>query len=251
MRLTPLQRVHSPVKALSIRSLALARTVYLMKNGPIQQWSLRPLLMMAFAGAVSGCNAAPRPMLPSEQIVQAVLKHLTTGGDVCIDDRTHGDALLVFREMTGAPKPSRDELHWSSPEPLRPNQRVATDAIKEAELENKQLHLAEPDIRTAKLDALSQRQLTGAARVLSRGIGVERESVRIRDSWTPIGVAARWWPINRVRMDCWPRYEISDPARLKGTAFVSVKAGHWGTLYALQRRNQEWQVIAEWSRWLY
>jgi hypothetical protein len=159
--------------------------------------------------------------------------------------------MLVFREMTGAPQPSRKELRWSIPEPLRPEQRITTSDIKEAELDNRQIYLEEPDNRPNELDAITQRQLTGFARVTSRGIGVERESVRIRDSWAPIGVSARWWPINRVRMDCWPRYEISDPVRSKGMAFVSVKVGHWGTLYALQRRNQEWQVTAEWSRWLY
>ena len=84
-----------------------------------------------------------------------------------------------------------------------------------------------------------------------RPFGTTDDSIAIRSAWTPPGVTARWWPSNRLRKSCQPLFSISNPVRDRDRAFVMVRAEHWGTIYAVQRQANRWNVVAEWSRWLY
>lgn len=213
----------------------------------------RAVLALSGLLALTGCGAAEkRPLNDSEQMVQSVLGLLASDGKgVCTDDRTEGQALAIFREMTFAPRPSREELRWHAPLPLRPPVNVTGSQLRESELEREQLTIREPDVRKDALPSVDQMRLTGAARYQGKGVGVVEESVAIRTSWAPQGVASRWWPLNRVRRDCWPLFLISDPIRTRDTGFITVRTEHWGTLYALQKTGTQWRVVAEWSRWLY
>ncbi|HEX8485490.1 hypothetical protein [Sphingomonas sp.] len=204
------------------------------------------------ATVLVGCGSSERPLDDREKIVRSVLGLLvSTGKPVCTDDQTAGDALAEFREMALAPRASRADLRWHAPLPLRPDARVTTQDIKRSEFNNEKLEINEPGVRKDALPGLEQLQLDGAAQRLGKSVGTIKESVAVRRSWAPPGVVGRWWPLNRLRRDCWPRFEISDPVRDRELAFVSVRAEHWGTLYALRQTSGEWRVTAEWSRWLY
>ena len=213
--------------------------------------ALIPIILSASV-MLAGCAPSNRPPSDSEAIVQSVLALQASEGDaVCTDDRTNGDALAVFRQMTVAPRPSRTMLGWHSPKALRPSVAVSGKQLRGAEFDDDRLTIPEPEARRDMLSGIDQMRFTGAARYQARGTGVENGPVVIRPSLVPEGVTARWWPINRVRGDCWPLYLISDPVRTRDMAFVTVRAEHWGTLYALQKIGRGWRVVAEWSRWLY
>jgi hypothetical protein len=34
-------------------------------------------------------------------------------------------------------------------------------------------------------------------------------------------------------------------------AYVAVTAGHWGTVYAFNKRGGRWAALGQWSNWLY
>ena len=220
--------------------------------GPIFWGKSLFTLLVAGCLALGGCAAAQRPLEDRELIARAVLALLaSTGQAVCIDDRTNGEPLAVFREMSKAPRPARSELRWHTPLPLRPEAEVTLQDLKRAELDHQSFAINEPGPRRDALPGLDQMRLDGSAQRLSQPVGTVNERVSIRGSWTPRGVKARWWPLNRVRRDCRPLFEISDPVRDRERAFVTVRSEHWGTVYALERRGTDWSVIAEWSRWLY
>lgn len=183
--------------------------------------------------------------------MRAALELLSTAGPVCTDDQTRGDTLAVFREMIVAPHASRVDLRWHQPEPLRPVQKITAHDIKRSELDEDQLKLIEPGAHPVELDAALQRQLNSRARAMARNIGIEDEGVQLRRSWVPASVTVRWWPLNRMTASCSPRFEISDPVRDRNLAFLAVRSGHWGTLYALEQKGDRWRITAEWSRWLY
>lgn len=208
--------------------------------------------LIAAALALGSCGTPQRPLDDREKIVRSVLTLLaSTGQAVCTDDETTGEALAEFREMARAPRAARRDLRWHTPLPLRPDARVTTRDIKRSEFDDEKLVIEEPGVREDALPGLDQLQLDGAAQRIAGSVGAIEENVDLWRSWMPPGVVARWWPLNRIRRDCWPRFEISDPVRDRDLAFVSVRAEHWGTLYALKQSSGEWRITAEWSRWLY
>lgn len=210
------------------------------------------LLPLALLGGLAGCRSEHRPLEDREKIVAAVLTLLASDGrPVCIDDQTDGHALAVFEQMMAAPRAARSSLRWHAPISLRPDARVTTRELRRAEFKDEKLVIREPDAREDALPGLAQLELNSAAVRLSGEVGHVEETVAIRQSWAPKGVAARWWALNRVRRDCWPLFEMSDPVRDRKSAFVTVRAEHWGTLYALNKAGDEWRIVAEWSRWLY
>jgi hypothetical protein len=201
---------------------------------------------------LGACGASQQSLDDSEMITRSVLALLaSTGKPVCTDDRTNGEPLAVFREMSQAPRAARSELRWHTPLPLRPDAEVTLRDLKRAELDDQSFEIREPGPRRDALPGLDQLRLDGLAQRLSQPVGTVDERVSIRSSWIPRGVTARWWPINRARRDCRPLFEISDSVRDRTRAFVTVRSEHWGTVYALERRGAHWLVTAEWSRWLY
>ncbi len=216
---------------------------------PVQ---MRAGVAILMAAMLASCNGSTTQLNEDEQIVQAVLGLLASAGrPVCTDDQTEEQALAIYREMTLAPRPSRADLRWFPPTPLRPDTRVTTEDLRGVELGNDQIQIREPSPRRDALPGLTQFELDGAARRLIRSVGAVEETVSIRRAWTPAGVVARWWPLNRLRKSCWPLFSLSNPVRDRQAAFVTVRAEHWGTLYALRQVSGKWQVVAEWSRWLY
>ena len=210
------------------------------------------LLTLSGFALLSGCSA-PRPLDPDEQVVRAVLQLLASDNhSVCVDDATEENALAVFRQMTLAPRPSRVDLRWFPPKPLRPDIHVTTDQIRAAELHDRRFEIPQPSMRADALPGMDQIELTGDARRAMMPYGSSEQSVAIRASWVPPRVSARWWVLNRVyRQACWPQFVLSNVTRHHGIAFVSVRAEHWGTLYALEPAGRDWRVTAEWSRWVY
>lgn len=201
---------------------------------------------------LGGCTAPRQKLTDSEEIVREVLALQTADNTaVCTDDVTHGDPLAVFREMTLAPRQSRAELGWHAVTPLRPLEHVREQRSWKPPLGGGDFAITEPEPRRDRLPGMDQMRLVAAARYQANGIGVIKEEVVLRPSWTPKRIVSRWWPINRIRRDCWPLYLISDVVRRDEMAFVAVQAEHWGTLYALKKTNGKWTFDAEWSRWLY
>ena len=200
---------------------------------------------------LAACSGGTRPLGEDEQITRSVLELLASKGNrICLDDQTRENALWTYREMMQAPRASREQLRWYPPLPLWPGTQVQAGAFRKAELGSADLKIAEPEPRTDALDGLQQMALDSAARSLASQ-KIDMESVAIRAAWAPRGVTTRWWPLNRIRKDCKPLFELSNPVRGRDIAFVTVRAEHWGTLYALRKQDGKWVPQAEWSRWLY
>jgi hypothetical protein len=211
-----------------------------------------PLLVAAAFLGLTGCTAQTRPLNDGEAITRTVLVLLASQGrTICVDDQTRDNALAVYREMMPAPRASRRQLRWYPPLPLWPVDNVAPGALRDAELGSATLRIAEPKPRTDALDGLQQMAFDNAARVSVQQTMGEGDSVAIDSAWTPPGVSVRWWPLNIFRKDCRPMFELSNPVRGREIAFVTVKAEHWATLYALRKIEGRWTPAAEWSRWLY
>lgn len=199
-----------------------------------------------------GCGKAPgAPLDDDEKIVRAVLGVLVSDHKpLCVDGSTSGRALTTFREYALAPSPSRRMLAWAPPQAFRPPPMPTAAEMDAAERQGREIHLPEPAQRQDPLPVAQQSALNAAARALSMP-PVPDSSVTIDAAWAPRGVTMRWWPVNRVTGTCTPPYMLSNPARNRGLAFVQVRAGHWGTIYALQPKGSDWAPIAQWNAWLY
>jgi hypothetical protein len=213
----------------------------------------RLLGMTALVAINAGCAPKSRTLNDDEKIVRAVINlTVAQGQKICLDDQTDQNSLAIFREMALAPRASRQELHWYPPTPLNPEIRAVQAAtLTGNQTESASEKIGEPPVRLDFLPGLQQMMLNGAALRLSSPVGSPGNSVVIKSSWLPAGAHADWWPINRFRKDCSPRFSISNPVRNRDMAFVTVQANHWGALYALKRVKGDWEPMAEWSRWLY
>lgn len=210
------------------------------------------LTLLLLPALLGGCTKTNHPLTDAEQIVQVVLaQQAEPKHPVCLDDSTQEPALAVYREMIVAPRPARRELKWYPPRPLDPEARVTTRELRRTELGNEQVRIEEPEPRRDFLPGLTQLELDGTARRMLRSPTAIEQRVSIRETWTPQGVTARWWPLNRIRKTCWPLFVVSDPIRDRGMAFVTVRAEHWGALYAVRKEGGRLRPVAEWSRWLY
>jgi len=213
---------------------------------------MRSLAALAALALVAACGRpAGQPLNDDEKIVRAVLATLVSDGQpICADASTAGRALVIYREYLVAPRPSRDGLGWHPPEPLRPPPMPTEKQIDTAIAQNKDVLLPEPGDRRDKLPAVTQADLDSAAHALSLPPVADR-TVKIDASWAPKGVTVRWWPLNRLRSDCKPLYMLTNPARARNIAFVTVQAEHWGTTYALRPNGNDWATVAQWSNWIY
>lgn len=229
----------------------MTRTTRLISRSCSEHKRLKFVAFIACFTALAGCHGSPRPLNDDEKIVRAALTLLSSAPQkICLDDETSENSLATFREMALAPRASRQELHWYPPTPLVPDARnIVPRTVSDKDWDKSRL--SEAPARTDPLPGLQQMMLNGAALRLSRGIVNAEHSVAISSAWTPSGVTSRWWPINRFRKDCVPRFAISNPLRQKNLAFVAVQANHWGALYAFKPVGDDWVPIAEWSRWLY
>lgn len=201
---------------------------------------------------LSACSSAAREPTEGEKIVSSVLGFLSSRGQtLCLDDETQDKSLAVFKEMALAPRPSREQLHWFTPSPLVPDEgnRVQNLAIRR--INDAPKPLVEPGHQIDQLAPLMAYTINSEAKRFALGPGAREESVKITKPLLPNNAVARWWPINRFKKDCSPLFVISHPIYARNLAFVTVRADHWGTTYALQREGKAWLPIGEWSRWLY
>lgn len=206
-------------------------------------------LLAAVALLLPGCTAAP--IDDDGRIVRATLALLASGrtGDepLCVDDRTRGEPLAIFRTMRA--QTAEGDRHWRHAAPLRALGRVSGRALFDDAIGRNRLRIAEPQSIAAALPATDQRRLDAAATSLAL-VG-DSSAVTIGVAEAPPGVSARWWALNRFRTGCARHYLLSRVVRSGDTGFVTVTADHWGTTYAVERAGETWRVTAQWNSWLY
>jgi hypothetical protein len=200
---------------------------------------------------LGGCAASGLPGEDdSGQVLHALSATLTAdGAPACIDNWTQGAPLTAYRAMMAAPARSRQPLAWHEPQPLRPPTLPSGRRIFNDELRSDQILLLRPQQTGAPLSFLLQRQLNFAANRLSLMQGSKALAI---EQWPGAPLAhPRWWILNRLWPVCSAVYAVSNPVVAKNVAFVSVKAGHWGTTYAFVKQGSQWKAIGQWTNWLY
>jgi hypothetical protein len=200
---------------------------------------------------ISGCTTNSKPSGDdAEEVMRALAATLTADNKpVCLDGATRGDSLAVFRAMRAAPVPSRRPLVWHQPQPLRPPASPTGRQVFDDELGSNQILISRPEQAGAPLSFLVQRQLNFAANQLSL---IKDSSSQSIAPWTGAPLARpRWWVWNRFSSNCSPVYTVTNPVVAKNVAFVSVKAGHWGTTYAFAKQGTSWRTVGQWTNWLY
>lgn len=206
-------------------------------------------MLAALALVLPGCDATP--IDDDGRIVRATLALLANGrtgdGPLCVDDRTRGEPLAIYRTMRA--QAAKGDRHWRHPAPLRALGPVSQRALFEDAIDRNRLRIAEPRSTAAALPATEQRRLDAAATSLA--LVSKSDAVTIGDAEAVPGVSARWWLLNRFRAGCERRYLLSRVVRSGDTGFVTVTADHWGTTYAVERSGGTWRVTAQWNSWLY
>ena len=200
------------------------------------------------AAVLGGCE--PQPSLTNEdRIVRATLRVLVSDGKpVCVEDRTRGAPLAVYKAMIDAPPESRRPLGWRQPGPLRPPATLSDEQIYRDQIEGQPATLEEPGADRARLPFQDQTRFDAAARRLA--FADPASPNRVDADWVP-GVTTRWWLANSLWSRCESPYTLSNPVWAGRMGFVTVSANHWATTYALAPDARDWRVIAQWSVWLY
>lgn len=200
--------------------------------------------------ALAGCQAGADARDDAGLINAQLLKLLTSDGrSICVDGKTVGEPLAIFRTMLPAPDPARRPLGWHVPSPLDIGPSLRVGRLANQELRGERIVLPEREQTKDFLPAVEQVQLNGLAREASvmtpdSGVGVENTPEAPR-------AAVRWWPLNRLRSGCGPIYTVSKPVTFRGHGFVTVTAGHRGTTYVFRKTGDAWAPYAKWSTWLY
>ncbi len=205
--------------------------------------------MALFMAALSSTACSQRPLDTQEKIVRATLRVLASDGqDVCVDRRTRGAPLAVFRAMDGAPPASRRPLAWRAPQPLRPPAGLSGKELFRDQIQDQRTYLRQPDVGPEALSYNEQRSLDLAARRLS--LALPAPSTVVESGSVP-GTTTRWWLFNKFAPGCVPNFTLSNPVWDAGVGFVTASADHWATTYAIQPRGNDWVATAQWSVWLY
>lgn len=209
----------------------------------------RRLVLLALTGALAGCGA-PEPQDDARRISDSLLRLLTSDGRrICVDGRTYGEPLAIFRTMLPAPDPAKRPLGWFPPRPLETGVSLKAGQLADVELGGEQVVLPEREQPRDRLPVVQQVQLNSLA---ADGALMEpHTSARLTPSPAAPRARVRWWPLNRFDGKCGPVYTFSKPLVFRGSAFVTVTAGHRGSTYAFGRRGGDWTPIAKWSTWLY
>lgn len=210
-------------------------------------------VLVALAGAaVTSCTRPPTS--EEERIVAAVTRLIAAPAALtCVDRRTGGNALEIWRDARLVVLASGRRLGWSVPQPLRPPMSVER-GVETAD--GRRMRVAEPLSRAPALPRAVEQRVEVAARRLV-----------LADPDGPVtipsgpGISSRWWVMHRLRRECPYAFHLSNPAwsgpigagaAKPGTiAFVAVDANHWATIYALERRVSGWYPLARWTPWMY
>lgn len=205
---------------------------------------------LAVGLALAGCGASESlPRTDGEKLVQATLGMLSgNGAPLCVDARTVGRPLAVFRSITLNPPRGSRPPDWYVPDLLKPPPPVPSGVLVRSARGDGTVQIDQPTNATAPLPPRVQARLNRAANSLS--LQAADQTVTILPSWKS-GIKARWWLRNRISRHCSPNYQISNPVTAANIGYVSVKGEHWGTTYAFARRESGWVATAQWRNWLY
>jgi len=213
------------------------------------------LFLLASLGA---CRPAPTPperttalLTDEEKIVRATLKLLASDGKpVCVERETLGGPLSIWRTAPQGRFQKIYGLAWFSPRPFRPPSQPALEELGSKVREGENYNLAEPVTRRDTLPASVQTHLDAQATELAAP-QVHVHPVIIRQEWVPHGVVPRWWPAGEKHKGCDAQYVLSTIKSNAHAAFISVRVGHWGTVFALAPHGDDWRPIAQWGTWVY
>lgn len=195
--------------------------------------------------ALSLMSCARGPASDGEQIVAAVARTLASRpGSVCVDRRTSGEALEVWRDARQVVSATAGTLGWSRPAPLTPPDKV--EYVVET-AGRRQERMIEPIATARPLPRPLVQQVQSAALHLTWSDG----GTEVMSVAGGPGVSSRPWLLNRIWPRCAYAYQLSNPARFGDIGFVAVTANHWGTVYAVQHGPAGWRTIAQWTPWLY
>lgn len=182
--------------------------------------------------------------------MQSLVSLLTAdGAAACIDSRTRGEPLAIFRSMMAAPEPSRRLLSWFAPQPLRPTGMPAEHNALDDQIGSGRGVVATPQQSSRPLSNLLQGQLDAAARQLS--LYRDEDRISVPESRSAPRATVRWWVRNRLDRACTPAYTASNPVVAGNLAFVSVTVGHQGTTYAFRKHLSAWSPVGQWTNWIY
>jgi len=196
----------------------------------------------------SGIEAA---LGAEEKIVRATLALLVSDGKpVCVEPETFGSPLAVWHVATSGKLQQAYDLAWSAPKPFRPPAQPTVDELRNALQAGQPASLIEPRQRRDHLPAAAQAALQAQASTLVAP-DVPTHRVVIGPAWVPRGIVTRWWPGGSKDNGCGAQYVLSGVKRDAHVAFVSVRAQHWGTVFALAPDGDDWRPIAQWGTWLY
>jgi hypothetical protein len=180
-----------------------------------------------------------------EQIIVAVARTLASGPNpICVDQRTHGDALTIWPDIQRLLRGAAGTLGWSAPVPLVPPAEVKYVAQIAG---GPQVRVIEPKPVAAPLPRALVQRIQVAATKLSMS---ERDDDIVIVPDIP-RVSSRFWLLDRLQPRCAYSYRLSHPAQLGGIAFVAADANHWGTIYALERGAKGWRPVARLTPWMY
>ena len=210
-------------------------------------------LVLAAGGtaALAGCGESSKaPTDATAQVMQSLVSLLTADGKAaCIDSRTRGEPLAIFRTMMAAPDAARRPLSWFAPQPLRPTGMPSRRQMFDDQINAERFVLTTPQQSSRPLPVLLQGQLDAAARQLS--LYGDQDRVSIAAPQAAPHATVRWWIRNRFDRGCTPVYTASNPVVANNIAFVSVTAGHWGTTYAFRKHASAWSPVGQWTNWMY
>ena len=202
-------------------------------------------LVVAGLLLISGCTTSDSANSDADQVVHGLLKVLTSDNHlICLDSTTRGESLAIFRSMSDASAPA-----WRAPAPLRLHQNISAGQIVRDEIGDDRVTLAIPGTGAAPLPMPVQLELNSQARGMS--LLRSNPAIALRNATDAPFAHVHWWLVNRLSPNCGPIHTVGNPVIEGNSAFVSVAAGHEGSIYAFQKANSIWTPQAKWSNWLY
>jgi hypothetical protein len=200
--------------------------------------------------ALAACQEHVQPQTPGERIVFSTLKLLAADGrHICVDKATAGPPLAVFRTTMRNRPAGLEPPNWYVPTPLRPPAALTSSELLRSTQADSNVHIAQPANSSSVLALADQDALNRSAWQLSG----ENASAAVSNinAWGIKDVAPNYWWLNRISWRCAPNYQLSNPVADQNSAFITVIADHWATIYAFNRHGTDWIPVAQWSNWIY